>query len=237
MSDVKELLASLEGFEKLTSEELDLFASLAEEMEFGSGENLYTEGDPAGGMHVIVDGAVEVRKRVLDDLERAIGTFRAGGMLAVLPLIDGKEHPASGRAVAPTRTLYFSPEKMGELYRADARVGIKIFSILALTLCQGMRILAQEYQRTVEWSIQVSGATELNFHRLISDEVHVSVDLLNGGSIGGVLLKVERSEAGHELVLEGAEGRIEVVPYHAVAHLTFDKEHLATDAGPAPEVI
>ena len=218
-------------------EDLELFAGLAETKEFNPGENIYVEGDDASGMHVIVSGAVEVRKRIADDLERAIGTFRAGGILGVLPLIDGKECAATGRVVEPTRTLYFSPENIGELYRTDARVGIKIFSILALTLCQVMRILAEEYKRTVEWSIQVSGATELNFHRLISDEVHVSVDLVNGGVVDGILLKVDRSEAGYEMILESADGRMQVVPYHAVAHLSFDKGHLAAADASAEEVI
>ena len=93
---------------------------------------------------------------------------------------------------------------------------------LAIDLAGSMRLVAEEYRQTIRWSLEVSGAMQINLHRLISDRVTVEVDLLSGKSITGVILAVEHSAGGLDLTLRSEAGKLCTVPYHAIAMATFD---------------
>ena len=82
------------------------------------------------------------------------------------------------------------------------------------------------YRQAASWGLQISGAVELNYNRLIADNIGLAIELLTGKTITGTLLKADRTEHGLELMIKSDDERIVIVPFHAVAEISFPARHL-----------
>jgi len=96
-----------------------------------SGEVVFTQGDPAGVMYVVVEGEVDV---LLDG--KVIETVRSGGVFGEMALIDSG--PRSATAISRTQCL-LSP--VDEMRFRDLIVREPQFAFLV------MRVLARRLRR------------------------------------------------------------------------------------------
>jgi signal-transduction protein with cAMP-binding, CBS, and nucleotidyltransferase domain len=206
---------------ELTEEEKGQFLAICEVRESAPDEEIYAQGDPGGSLWVVLDGAVEIRARITDDVEKNFSTLRAGGILGILPFIDGGVQPASAVAVEPSRLLVLTRDAFHEFCEAQPVIGLKFLRYMVSTMSVQVRLTVEQYLRTAEWNLQVSGVMDLNLRGLVADRPDVRLDLTNGGQVIGCLLKFEESPAGHELLVRTIDGELVMVPYHAVAVLSL----------------
>jgi CRP-like cAMP-binding protein len=222
MPESKEHLRGVPIFEELDDEELDLVVALGVEREHAEGDILFHEGESTTSMFLVLEGAVEIQTKISEGLQKTIATARAGKVFGVVSLVDEGERPTTARVAEPTRTLGFERAQFVELGERHPLTVQKIVLNLAVDLAESMRLVAEEYRQTIRWGLEVSGAMQINLHRLVSDRATVEVELLSGKSITGVILAVERSASGLDLILRSEEGKLCDVPYHAIAMATFD---------------
>jgi CRP-like cAMP-binding protein len=102
-------------FASLTAAELAELARVMQPLERAAGEVLWREGDPADGLHVIVDGSVTVSLRQPGGGRIELATVGPGNALGEVALLDGGTRSAGAHAARPVRLLFLSRADFGAL--------------------------------------------------------------------------------------------------------------------------
>jgi len=93
-------LRNVEAFSAVPIDQLAFVAATAREQELGEGQSLFAEGDPPGGLYVILSGEI-----ALDREGHSIGSVGAGEALGTWSLFEDHPRRATARAVSDTRLL------------------------------------------------------------------------------------------------------------------------------------
>jgi CRP-like cAMP-binding protein len=141
-----------------------------------------------------------------------------------MAFFDGGRHPATARAALPARITEIPRAEFDGYCEANPAVALKLYRYLTETVAAQTRLTVDRYLRTVEWSMQISAARDLNLHRLVADEAELRLDLTTGAEVRGTLLQFDSSPAGYELLLRGPGNELIIIPYHAIAKLTLAGE-------------
>lgn len=231
MADLKEVLSGLNIFSGLDQDELAKVADLAKEITFKEGEVVFQEGDPSGTLYIILEGSIQISTKVMEDLDKPLVTLGEGKLFGEVSLIDQNPREARAKAISDTKMLSLSTEDFNQLRKQSPELGIKILDVLTRTVVGRIRLTMEQFRRNIQWGLEVSGALELNWHRLITDEVQVQLELVGGRIAKGTFLKVENSNVGYELFILGEDGKVSIIPYHAVLSIGFDRlDVMATKA-------
>src|SRR5580704_14205337 len=119
-------LESSRLFRLLKPEELKVLRQVAQEKNFAAGQDIFREGDPGNGVHVVKDGLVEIYSGADPASKRVFSQFGPGDIFGEMAVIDHRPRSASAAAVKDSQ-LYFIPH--GEMLTLIER-----FPGLALTL-------------------------------------------------------------------------------------------------------
>ena len=103
-------LGKLELFRRCGRRDLELLASIAEEVTFESGEALCREGQFAYDCFVIVSGEVEVRVH-----DQVIAVLGPGEVVGEMALLDGGRRAASVVALTDIRTFEIERRRLEPL--------------------------------------------------------------------------------------------------------------------------
>jgi CRP/FNR family transcriptional regulator len=93
------LIAQVPLFSSLSAREIDALAGRVIERHFRPGDLLFSEGDPCGGLHVLVAGTVKIIKTSTSGREITLHIESAPSSIAEVPLFDGGPYPATVVAV------------------------------------------------------------------------------------------------------------------------------------------
>ncbi|HEX7239963.1 MAG TPA: ATP-binding protein [Longimicrobiaceae bacterium] len=100
----------------LPPEQLAWFSENGEWVEFDHGEVVFTRGDPAEAMAMVLDGEVQMRRR--DAGDEVIFRARPGEISGVLPFSRMTEFVATARAFGTVRMVRVRRERFPEMLRA-----------------------------------------------------------------------------------------------------------------------
>lgn len=214
-------LGSIPVFGGLSENELKLLSDTSVILEKKSGEVIFKEGDPGSSMLVIIEGKVKITKKISEGVECTLLTLQRGGVFGELAVISGELRTASAAAVTDTVMLSLERAVFKKMAEDNPELGRKLTLNLLQVVSSRLNITTEMYRQATSWGMQISGAVELNYNRLIADNIGLSVELLTGKKISGFLLKADRSEHGLELMIRSDEERIVIVPFHAVAEISF----------------
>jgi HEAT repeat protein len=118
------LFAALEG------EELAALAEIALEATYSEGEIIFEENQAADHLYVVVDGQVEVFRRV-NSSERPLALLGEKECFGEMAILDDLPRSASVRAVEPTTVLKIDRESFRELILERPQIAFSIFRILS----------------------------------------------------------------------------------------------------------
>jgi CRP-like cAMP-binding protein len=121
-----ELIASAPLFAGCSKKELQLVASLADEIDLPAGKELTRQGAPGREFFVLLDGEVEVVR----DGER-LKTMSGGDFFGELALISEIPRTATVTATTPVRTLVVHSRDFRRLLRDDPDVAERILQAVA----------------------------------------------------------------------------------------------------------
>ncbi|HWG86019.1 MAG TPA: Crp/Fnr family transcriptional regulator [Deinococcales bacterium] len=106
-------------FAGLPDPDLAALAEIGVAMRHEPGAELFFEGDPATGLHVVMEGAVRVYKiHPSSGREMILTVERPGQAVAELPSLDGGKYPANASAMVPTTTLFLPIDRLEALMLA-----------------------------------------------------------------------------------------------------------------------
>ena len=118
-------------FASLTDEQRDRVAGDCQVLQFHLGDLLFAEGDDADGVHLVLDGEVEIRKGTPD---RPVGTVGPPRPSARSRWSLGGKHSAAAVATAVGRALLISRDRFLELMCQRPDRGLPVYRNLAVEM-------------------------------------------------------------------------------------------------------
>ena len=226
MAQKKKILISndLPLFAELTADELEIVSDLMTEQVVEAGDVLFSEGDPAGDIFIILDGIVRVNTQIVADVEKTLLTLRKGGVFGEMAMLTGESRSGTARAVEKTTVAAFSADAFKIIRAEHPAIAAKLMDFLVHTASKRLRHTTDMYKQAEQWSLSISGAVELNYSQLIAEYVTVRIDLNGSTSVTGMIVKVETSSIGTELLIKTADGKFVIVPYRSVVSISFDTD-------------
>jgi CRP-like cAMP-binding protein len=128
-TDIASSLASVPFLSGLDKKQLRLIAESGKELSYRPGETIVEEGTMGVGFYLLLDGAVEVRKR-----SKVLATLSKGQFFGEMSLVD--EHPRSADVVAvqPTKCLTISTWVFAAMVKQHPELALPMLKELARRL-------------------------------------------------------------------------------------------------------
>jgi CRP/FNR family cyclic AMP-dependent transcriptional regulator len=123
------LLQTVDLFGRLTSEQLSYVAAIAAELSCPRGQIIYTEGELADGLFIIISGSVLMRRN-----GEEIGRQSQGDAFGVWALLDDEPRLTTAEAREETRLLFVSRDDFYEMLSGHLEVVEGIMKHLAQRL-------------------------------------------------------------------------------------------------------
>ena len=101
-----------------------------EKVDMEPGTRIFREGEPGDKAYLIIDGMVEISKRVADSETSVIAALGKGEIIGEMALIDDMPRAATARAMQPTKLLVINRDDLtARLARTDpvVRQLLKVF--------------------------------------------------------------------------------------------------------------
>ena len=128
------MISHIPLFAGLGENEVAALAQRTVERRFASGEMLFWEGEPCGGIFLIAEGSVKIFKTSSGGRELMLSLETAPCTVAELPLFDGGPYPASVRGVDPVVALFINKTDFHQVCRQYPDVGLKILAVVGRRL-------------------------------------------------------------------------------------------------------
>lgn len=133
------LLQRLPVFGSLDPDEAVLLASRCVGLRYKTGMRIFTEGEFADTVTIIVSGAVQISVAVLDGPELVVSSELAGAIIGEMGLIDPAPRAASATAIEETVVLTIDALVFAELLGAGHPAASGILRAIAYQLCSRLR--------------------------------------------------------------------------------------------------
>lgn len=170
-------LSDVSLFEGLAPADLDALAALARPRSFAAGQQIFAEGDPGLGFHVVAAGKVKVMKYAPDGKEQILHVWGPGEPFGEVAVFEGDAFPAHAEALEETRTLFFPREALLGAIGHRPELAMRLLAVLSRRL---RRFVAQVEALTLR-----EVPARLAAYLLLQDEQQqarglVSLDLAKG---------------------------------------------------------
>src|SRR5215210_7900677 len=101
-------------FADLSDGQLEWVASHAGEVGLNPGDVLFAEGDPAEAFYVLLEGELQIARRIGAE-EVVLAAHQAGEFTGAAPLLTGTSHVATARAIRASRLLQIGQAAFKEM--------------------------------------------------------------------------------------------------------------------------
>lgn len=137
MSDVAQLLSKTTLFGKLPP---DVQAKVAQQMRpvsFGSGQQIFSRGDPGTEMYLVLEGRVRLSIISLDGRELAFTHAAPGDIFGEIATLDGGARTADATAVSAVKALSLSRGQINSLVETSPPFAKAAIDLLCRRLREG----------------------------------------------------------------------------------------------------
>lgn len=119
--------------------DLELMESVLRRRPLTFNEPLFTEGDAARSCYVLVNGEINVLKRMNDGKSQHLATLRPGALVGHVALIDHRPRSATCVATGRALVLELSGDDFDRLFDANSPFAFKILDAVATDLVARLR--------------------------------------------------------------------------------------------------
>ena len=126
----RSLLATVELFEDLDTEQIDQIADASTSRVLSRGDVLFTEGDDPTDLFVVVSGRIAMANRSIDGRESVLALMERGDLFGEMPLFDGLLRSAEARALEPSEVMAIPYEPLRALYESQPSLLWKVVGLL-----------------------------------------------------------------------------------------------------------
>ena len=136
----KNLLFKASIFSGLSTEQLSSVLDTAKEVTFSKGDVVMTEGEEGGELFVVIEGKVQIERRVGEGSTIKIAqSEQRGMMLGEMSLVDMKPRSATVRADSDLKMVSISKESLADIFDKDPKVLATISLNIARALSDRLR--------------------------------------------------------------------------------------------------
>lgn len=165
------------------------------------GELLFSDGEPAAGFFVVLDGKVKIYKLSPDGKERILHIVLPGGTFAEAAIFGNGLYPACAEPLQASRLLFVPKEEFLALLEGNSRIAINMIAGLS-------RFLRQFAQQVEELTFKDVPARLASYLCQLARGRQVTVDLpvskgqlaSNLGTVSETLSRTLRKLADEELI-------------------------------------
>ncbi len=126
------ILASYFG--EIDKDKLDLIEPRFEWLHLDRGETLFSQGDEADGLYILIHGFLQVVAADAPGAERTIGSISRGEIVGEMAILSGDKRMATVRAVRDSDLVRLSKAEFDQISRAYPAVSLAIMRILVKRL-------------------------------------------------------------------------------------------------------
>ncbi|MBF0482683.1 MAG: Crp/Fnr family transcriptional regulator [Desulfovibrionaceae bacterium] len=135
-------LSLIQLFQGLPADQLAAVEQVAGAKTYERGQEIFSQGDPAGGFFAVVSGRVKIYKSSAAGKEFILHVFGPGEAFAEVPVFSGGDYPASASALETSELLFFP--------RASLRALIARLPDLAMNMLGLLSGRLRDFNRTIE---------------------------------------------------------------------------------------
>lgn len=158
---MKPIAEESELFPKLSDEELERMKQHGRELQLSPGQILFQEGDPIYQFYVVLEGQVQITKRMGAE-EQILALHDPGEFTGEISMIVGKPTTATARAIGPTRVLEINPDQFKQVLAECSRGAAVILSAMAGRAREAEVLVRQQEKLAALGRLSAGLAHELN---------------------------------------------------------------------------
>lgn len=211
-------------FKELSPEHLTQVQAIAQHKEVAKGQAIFSEGDIGDAMYIIEQGRVRLTHTVSLGIEKTLLVLEEGNLFGEMALMTTGTRSATATAEEDCSLLIFRQDAFFSLIQNHQDIGIIILRNMLQLLTDRLRITTNGYLQSIAWGLEVSGATSLNFDKVIKDQLSIEITCHNNIIVKGQLLKVEKNGIGMDLIMKDIYSKIIMIPYHAIITIDVNYE-------------
>jgi CRP-like cAMP-binding protein len=133
-TDVTDVLRSTDLLGSASAEDLEAISAASRLRTFRRGQILFTAGDPANTLVVVISGRVKVVVRSADGGELTLTVIGPGGVFGELSVVDGGPRSADAETLEDCRLLFVPVEVIQDLCGRAPSVALALASAVAAML-------------------------------------------------------------------------------------------------------
>lgn len=131
---MRKVLANSELFGGLAPDHLDEIERIAVTKDFGKGETIFFEGDPAAGFYMVASGRVKIFKTSISGKEQILHIFGGGEPFGEVPVFHNQSFPANATTLEKSTVLFFPREDFVELVSTMPSLVLNMLAVLSMRL-------------------------------------------------------------------------------------------------------
>ncbi len=213
--DIAGVLANCSFFSRVDGTSRKRLVRMALPREFRKGEVIFSEGDPAPGIFIVVEGLVRIYKLAATGKEHVLHLAGPGMTFAEVAVFGGSPCPATAEAVEDTACVLLPAEPLGGALQEDHWLCLQILSSMAMwvrslvSLLEGI-VLRDAVGRVAGYLLQVQSQQGTNI-ALPGLKKHIASHLnLTSETLSRTLRQLRDdkliAETQHGLVIEDVKG-------------------------------
>jgi CRP-like cAMP-binding protein len=126
------ILKEVELFRDLTEKQLEKIVRNAQERVYDSEENIFTHGDEAKNLYVLLEGAVNLKIKAFEDIDLMTSKLtRKGDVFGTPALMTPQLYNVTARCLEKVRVLAIDAYALRGLIDEDPKLGLVIMRQLA----------------------------------------------------------------------------------------------------------
>lgn len=118
----------------LSADLIDGFKKAGIPRKYRAGEAVFLANEPSTGMYLILNGEVEVFRRLENGEQLKVATVVAGQTMGEISLLLGQPHSATVIAKTDLECALLTQNRLEDLRNDDPELALRLFEILAYTL-------------------------------------------------------------------------------------------------------
>lgn len=157
------VLANTSLFKCLTDSQIKAIMQLADEKTFKPGQIIFTQGQQATTLYVLLSGTVCLKTGPLEELDPLAETLKeTGGIFGMAALSKSRRYDVTAKCIDSAATLALDSTKLAHIIRKDSVAGLEVMADLAqlylnrlhairMEMSHLLRILRAQDQKTPEF--------------------------------------------------------------------------------------
>ncbi len=133
-AEFTEQIAAIPLFQGLPRENYEELAMIAVDQVFPRGRMIFSQGDAATGLYVVISGRVKIYKVSPEGKEQTLHIFGSGEPIGEVAVFAGRKFPAFAETLEETRVFFFPRDSFVSLIAKNPAIALNMLAVLSLRL-------------------------------------------------------------------------------------------------------